>query len=70
MNELSIQQKESLEESQHIVQDHERGKQAQAAVDNLQCSEASKQENEVQDVLQESGRAEKRTETESGEKPA
>ena len=49
VNELRIQQKESLEESRYMMQDHER----EAAVDNLQCSEASKREIEGQHVVQE-----------------
>ena len=52
VNELRIQQKESLEESRYMMPD-QRGKQAQAAVDNLHCSEASKREIEGQHVVQE-----------------
>ena len=53
VNELSRQQVESLEESQYMVQDHERVEQA---VNNLRCSEASKHEigaQKLQDVEQE-----------------
>ena len=53
VNELSRQQVESLEESQYMVQDHER---AEQAVNNLRCSEASKHEigaQKLQDVEQE-----------------